>query len=497
MAEYEQGSSPTFYVTWADINGEAVSVVSSVITISHRWGGGTTTDVSETALIQYSGSTYYYNWNIPAAADKTTYNVKFIGAYSDGTVAVGDDEFLVIPQKFYKKKGGSSAVMRYVGDKIWTKKEKEELLESARRMSQLLAESKVEETLSKKINEHMELVKDLKESGSKDSLTVLLTIEKLAESLNEGMGELKQLDKEVSSKIPAVYSTVKELQEKNIVELSDRYSEISKKLKEVQDIVSLEKPDRTGHIISGLFDVESKVVELKDQLSDFKTFYVDTIEKREKINKLRIETLSKALETEKEEFDDLIKVKSYKFSIEKDYGGCRLIINKKADIVKVFNDQGKLVEFPFQKVINQIVGLSTADFVIDCEFMLYDATKSLGKEITVRQLYSPKSRENIEEKDIKIFAVDCLYYNMDITLEPLSERKRVLHSLKYSENIKEAATMIVDNKEDAKKAMEMFRNMEGSSGSIIKSCDGVYQIGEKSEGLIKISKLKEEIKLEK
>lgn len=129
MAEYEQGSSPTFYATFVDHEGSAASILSGTITIRHRWGN-TIIDVDNQLLIQLSESTYYYNWNIPVKSDKTIYDVRYIGSYSDGSVVVGTETFQVIPRKFFDKKGGGF-VNRIVGrPTVWTIKEKKEIIEA-------------------------------------------------------------------------------------------------------------------------------------------------------------------------------------------------------------------------------------------------------------------------------------------------------------------------------------------------------------------------------
>ena len=105
MVEYEQGSDIRLYTTWRTHAGEEADVSSGIVTISHIWGSEATVDVGEQALTLLSGSTFYYDWNIPAGADKTTYNARYIGTYSTGEVVVGGEDFLVIPRRFYDRKG--------------------------------------------------------------------------------------------------------------------------------------------------------------------------------------------------------------------------------------------------------------------------------------------------------------------------------------------------------------------------------------------------------
>jgi archaellum component FlaC len=124
--EYEQGSSQALYATFADINGVQVAVLSGAVLIRHWSGGAQVNDKSED-MTAMSGSTYCYSWNIPPGADLGTYEVKYIGLYIDGTIAIGTEDIQVIPRKFYQHMGGGM-IKTVTKRDTWAKKEKEDLL---------------------------------------------------------------------------------------------------------------------------------------------------------------------------------------------------------------------------------------------------------------------------------------------------------------------------------------------------------------------------------
>ena len=130
MAEYEQGSNQRFYATFTNANGEAATISGTPTNeISQIQGNSVTVDVGTTDMTLFSGSasTYYYDWNIPAAGDRTSYTALYNAVYrgvvvSDRVDAVGAFDFQVITRKFFDKKGGGF-VQRAPKADIWTEKE--------------------------------------------------------------------------------------------------------------------------------------------------------------------------------------------------------------------------------------------------------------------------------------------------------------------------------------------------------------------------------------
>ncbi|HUW48456.1 MAG TPA: hypothetical protein VMW36_06920 [Patescibacteria group bacterium] len=175
MAEYEQGSNQRFYATFVDYKGEAAIISGTpTIEISHINSGARTVDIGTRNMTLMSGavSTYYYAWNIPAAADRTSYTAIYNAIYSGvnastRTDAVGAFDFQVITRKFYDKKGGGF-VQKISRENIWTKKEKEKVMASIELLlseNKKLVENKLQD-LSKSISKTLTVKDDSKEFES-------------------------------------------------------------------------------------------------------------------------------------------------------------------------------------------------------------------------------------------------------------------------------------------------------------------------------------------
>lgn len=205
------------------------------------------------------------------------------------------------------------------------------------------------------------------------------------------------------------------------------------------------------------------------------------------VEKILLEELKRRIDVEKSELPSVRL-----FAIEKNYEGERVSLHKKRYIVKIFDKKGRDLTKGFPELVNQARALSDKDFILDCELVLYKGVKPLGKEKTLELVDSSLVNKNKMNITVKLFAFDCLYYGVDVSRDSWHERKKIIHQFKYTDNIKEAASIVVDNSKDAKKAIELLSNLEGSNGVIVKCCTGVYQLGEKSKGWIKYTKKEEE-----
>ena len=172
---------------------------------------------------------------------------------------------------------------------------------------------------------------------------------------------------------------------------------------------------------------------------------------------------------------------NHMFAIEKKYNGLRATIHKRGSDVKIFSDTGKDITIPFPRVVEQISKMVDSDFIIDCEIVPHKGNEPLGREVAVNYLNSVEVDKQIDDKGIIFYAFDCAYYNKDISNLPWFKRKRILHSMKFTEYIKEAGSIVVNNRDDAIKTINMFRNMPGSKGALIKRHNGKYAVDKKSD----------------
>lgn len=191
------------------------------------------------------------------------------------------------------------------------------------------------------------------------------------------------------------------------------------------------------------------------------------------------------------EYQQVQDQESKLYAIEEKFNGFRATIHKKGGMVKIYSDQAKDITFPFPTIEEQAKNLSEKDFIIDCELVPFENNKPVGRDIAARYIGAVKSKKQISDKNVIFYAFDCLYFGKDITDLPWFERKKALHSLQYSDNIKEVGSVIVDNKEDAIKAMTTLSKIKGSEGVIIKKYYGKYFIGKENDVWIKYRKLLE------
>ena len=276
MTEYEQGSSPVFYVTFADANGEPASVTSGTIAIRHRYGSSTTTDVNDELLTQLNGSTYYYGgWSIPSSADRTVYDVRYIGTYSDGTIAIGDETFYVIGRSFFDKRGGGM-VKTVTKRDTWTNEEKENLLSA---ISELARKHNIETELSQsaitELKSGLNGISTNLVSFSDNFINLTDKVSQNAkkndiESSNRGIEEVKVVAKKAIELVEAQQQiinetsrAIKETSAKDKTREESAAKEIYALSKAISDLGLVLRNERLGHIISELDDLKMESGELK------------------------------------------------------------------------------------------------------------------------------------------------------------------------------------------------------------------------------------------
>lgn len=274
--EYEQGMDAVLWVTFADYKGTEVNVASGTVTVSHRWGNDTRTDVDRQALANTAGGTFYYIWNIPAAAARTVYDVKYVGTYADGTVGVGDETFYVVPRKFYRTKAGGM-IQKTIMPKVWTKKEKDETIEKIDLLEESLGKIL---GFVKRINIKY-YAKDMRKLNDSVSL-ISKDLSKLDEIKTEVMaGENKTI------KAIELIESKPEPKELDFNWLKYSLGELKSNLELVENMS--EKLDRLGPILLEVDNISKGIKDLKDlkDLKELKELYLRTIPK---------ETLTKSLD---------------------------------------------------------------------------------------------------------------------------------------------------------------------------------------------------------
>jgi len=183
---------------------------------------------------------------------------------------------------------------------------------------------------------------------------------------------------------------------------------------------------------------------------------------------------------------------SKKFAVEKKYNGFRALIHRKGSSVKIFSDQAKDITFPFPTAAKQALSLTSSDFILDCEMVPYDEKGNpLGRNIAAKYIGSVKSRKDVDDSNVIFYAFDLLYLDTDLTSQPWFKRRQLLQKLKFTDNIKLSAALVVDTPSEMRKAVSLYKNMKGSEGAIIKRYNGIYSPGKETDAWIKYRTLLE------
>lgn len=256
--EYEQGSNIKLYATFVKHNGTQADVSSGSVVVSHINSAQEVIDVSESVMSLLSGSIYYYDWNIPAGADKGSYNVRFVGSYSDGSVVVGEDTFQVIPRKFYDKKGGGF-VQRVKAD-VWTRKEKEAVIDAL----SLLTEGDLKEKLASLRSDVLKMSNEV--YGLSEGLKAIsLGLKETDVNTSTAIGSLKPYFENIGEKLSNYRGVIQELSEKDIsfddTNIVTRLGVLSRT---VNALGTELRTERLGMVISELEDLHKKFDEFEE-----------------------------------------------------------------------------------------------------------------------------------------------------------------------------------------------------------------------------------------
>lgn len=263
--EYEQASDQRVYATFVDHDGvEAVISGTPTATIMHMQGNATIIDVGNGAMTQLSGATYYYAWNVPNSADRTTYTVEFNAVYGgvnlESTHVAAATDFQVIPRKFYDTRGGA-LIQRITSNKIWTKKEKDTLIDMV-------------EALFKKTSKLQEIKSDMGLLSDKLSDMSVSLSQKAEQKDSEGIKDaLESIGKELFKqqvRIEGYEPVLRELSGRegyDDINIVKKLSELSKSIGGLgQDL----RNERLPLIISELGDLHKNV-------DDFKSAFMKSI----------------------------------------------------------------------------------------------------------------------------------------------------------------------------------------------------------------------------
>ena len=177
------------------------------------------------------------------------------------------------------------------------------------------------------------------------------------------------------------------------------------------------------------------------------------------------------------------------YSIEYKANGFHACIHKSGDKVKIFSEQKKDITDAFPTLIEAIRKLSKEDFIIDGELVLFEGNKVAGRRGLMKFIGAIQSGKKIDDKNVKLFVWDIIYYNKPILHLPLKQRIEYLHKLKFNNRVIEIPRKFAKGKEEVERAIKWAADLQGSEGAVIKRLDAPYSFDETSQAWIKFRHL--------
>lgn len=224
---FNQNSTAVLFATFVDYKGEAATISGTpTISIYHVNNGNVTTDVNAQDMTQLTGSTYYYEYYIGTAADKTNYVARFSAVYSDGTNALGEETFQVTDRRFFEPRRGGSTIRNILGDQIWTKEEKDKIVKSMSSINDILV-------MAVSINKSLMQI-DKRNTKKIDMSQDLIT--KLSDNVNKIKSDMS--DDDARDHINNIKTQLNDMKAKlDAPEDTSQYDDISSKMQSVESVV--------------------------------------------------------------------------------------------------------------------------------------------------------------------------------------------------------------------------------------------------------------------
>lgn len=195
----------------------------------------------------------------------------------------------------------------------------------------------------------------------------------------------------------------------------------------------------------------------------------------------------------KELMENIKPSQDSKYFIEEKFDGFRGILHKKGNEVKIFSDQGKDITDAFPTIVEQAKEISDKDFIFDGEIVPYNEKgESLGRRGLMEFIGAIRSGKKLDDSRIVYNAFDVVYFNdKPINDLKLYERKKILETLKFKKNIKNVPSLLIDNSDDLKKAIDLVKSYAKSEGAVLKQHESLYLTSGSTDQWIKFRKVRD------
>jgi len=137
-----------------------------------------------------------------------------------------------------------------------------------------------------------------------------------------------------------------------------------------------------------------------------------------------------------------------RWGVEKNYSGNTVTVYRNGDDISIHSKKlGELSE-EYPNLIEEIKLLTSRNIIFN------------GK---------------ILEDKLYIYDVQ-LFNEASVVNLPFTERKKILNSLNFGENVKEVYTIIVENEIDLEKTIKAFSRIPGNNGVVVKECESKHPV---------------------
>jgi hypothetical protein len=167
------------------------------------------------------------------------------------------------------------------------------------------------------------------------------------------------------------------------------------------------------------------------------------------------------------------------FIVEQDYPGVCCTLLKHRDKCILYSDKKQDISSLFPRIIEKSKNISDKDYAIDCRICIQNKNKDFLKQII-------SENKKYEEDDVRLYVVDCLYYNNDTVTSEYRDRKQILQTFLYNDKVYETPYLYVENSTDVVRGYNIMKMVNDNVVVVSNSENKKYTISEEmSESSIK------------
>jgi hypothetical protein len=229
-----------------------------------------------------------------------------------------------------------------------------------------------------------------------------------------------------------------------------------------------------GNFILKDFDLDEEVILTQEEIDKCYNVLQDVSEDNKHVS-INIENSAKSFTYHNfESIYDAVEHMFFNgssFIVEQDYPGICCTLIKHGEKSTLYSDKKKDISSLFPKVMEKVKNISEKDYAIDCRLCIQHKNKDFLKEII-------EKNEKYKEDDIKLYVVDCLYYNNDTVTSDYRDRKQILQTFLYNDKVYETPYLYVENLTDVVHGYNIMKMVNDNVVVVNNSENKKYTISE-------------------